>query len=199
MSRKREISPALNASVDEYFSKMPPPIQGIISVIRAEKDNDARPLPSVRLVDRSALLTPAKRAALLDFVASLVDENLTGRSDMCLQYALLIHMALKHLGITNRAVRGEAIYYADNGEEVFRWQHGWVRAGSEVIDGNTDSITENIMVPQDIKVDPYWGPIKGIPGRKLVEIDSPDSDPDITNTWWRDLEAWLQGAFRELS
>ena len=32
MQKTREISPALNASVDEYVSLMPPPVQGIIDL-----------------------------------------------------------------------------------------------------------------------------------------------------------------------
>jgi hypothetical protein len=87
MGKKREISPALNASVEEYVSQMPPPLQGIISRIRAQKESDSRSRPSASLMDKSAVLTPVKRAALLDRVAELVDENVAGRSDMCLQFA----------------------------------------------------------------------------------------------------------------
>jgi len=69
MPKKREISPALNVSADEYISLMPPPLQGIISRIRAQKESDSRAQPSMSLIDKSAMLTSGKRAALLDKVA----------------------------------------------------------------------------------------------------------------------------------
>jgi hypothetical protein len=199
MSKNREISPAVNLSADDYFARMPQPLQGIISTIRAEKEKDSRTLPSSSLLDRSAMLTAAQRTALVDKVASLVDENLTGRSDMCLQFALLLRLALNHLGLEAHAVTGTATYLSEKGRKVFAWPHGWVRAGREVIDGNVDSIFENIMVPRTVKVVPYWGPIKDIPGRSLEQNGYVEDDLDVMTTWWPKLENWLDKDFANIA
>lgn len=45
----------------------------------------------------------------LDYVPDLVDENLAGRSEMCLQFAQLIHLALSHVGMDSNAVAGTAM------------------------------------------------------------------------------------------
>jgi hypothetical protein len=198
MRERREISPAVNATANEFLSKMPSKFQGVVATIRAEKEDGKRLMPSASLIDKSAMLTPTERAGLLDYVACLVDENLVGRSEMCIQFALLVQLALSYLGIPCHAAEGEATYYSDSGDEVFRWGHAWVRSGSEVIDGNTDSLWENPMVPSTVKIAPYWGPIKGIPGRRLTEVDTPADDPDVSNLWWSDLKAWLDSDFRAL-
>ena len=195
MQKKREISPALNASVDEYVSLMPPPLQGIISRIRAQKESDSRSRPSASLIDKSAMLTRTKRAALVDKVAELVDENVAGRSDMCLQFAALLNLALRHLGFNSYAVAGNATYFSTKGKRVYSWRHGWVRVGKEVVDGNTDSITENIMVPQGVSASPYWGPIQDIPARLLEQDGSIDDDPDVIGVWWPELRDWLEKDF----
>lgn len=195
MRQKREISPAQTASAEDFFRLVPAPIRGIISTIRAEKDEGLRSVPSTALIDKSVILTSGKRAALLDFASTLVDENLTGRSDMCIQFALLIDLSLRHLGFASRAVSGEAAYFSVDGQELFRWNHAWVRIGAEVIDGNTDSIDENPMVPSLMQIPPYWGPIKGIPLRRLVEEGVPEDDADVSNIWWPDMKSWLEGTF----
>lgn len=197
-TKRREISPSPIATADEFFAMSGSEFQGIISDIRASKDDGTRPIPSATLVDRSTLLTPSKRAALLDYVADLVDENLAGRSEMCLQFAQLIHLALSHLGMDSNAVAGTAMYFSDKGEEVFRWNHAWVRVGDEVIDGNTDSMVENITVPDTVKAPPYWGPIKEIPRRRVRGYDPPPGDTDVDNEWWPRLRAWLDGEFRNI-
>ncbi len=63
------------------------------------------------LVDKSSTLTKDVREKLLDKVAALVDENVVGRSDMCLQFANLLNRALVHLKFPSRAVVGIGIYY----------------------------------------------------------------------------------------
>jgi len=160
MPAKREISPAVNLAADEYVSLIPEPLRGIISTIRAAKEADSRSRPSSALIDHSNLLTLGKRAALLDKVAELVDENVAGRSDMCLQFAALLNLAFQHLGFDSRAVSGTATYLSSKGNGIFTWHHAWVRVGREVIDGNTDSLSENIMVPNGLQAPPYWGPMK---------------------------------------
>ena len=193
--RKREISPALHISADEFAALMPAPFQGIISRIRAEKDSDSRLRPSASLIDKSEMLTHGKRAALLDKVAELVDENLAGRSEMCLQFAPLMNLALRYLGFNSYAVTGTATYFSDKGKSIFSWNHGWVRIGKEVIDGNTDSIGENVMVPKSVHADPYWGPIEDIPLRQFEQAGYVADDPDVTDVWWPDLKDWLDKDF----
>jgi hypothetical protein len=141
------------------------------------------------------MLTPGKRAALLDKVAELVDENVAGRSDMCLQFAALLSVALRHLGFESWSVSGTATYFSPKGKRVFSWDHAWVRIGKEVIDGNTDSLSENIMVPNTVHAAPYWGPIKDIPGRALQQNGNIDADKDVADVWWPDLRDWLEKDF----
>jgi hypothetical protein len=197
MPNKREISPALNASVDAYVSSRPPFIQGIISRIRAQKESDSRSLPSSALIDKSTMLTPGKRAALLDKVAELVDENVGGRSDMCLQFAGLLNLALRHLGFNSFAVTGTGTYLSAKGRRIHAWKHAWVRVGRELIDGNTDSIVENPMVPAGVQAAPYWGPVQDTPAQRSLEQDGfqVDDDPDVTGVWWPDLKDWLEKDF----
>jgi hypothetical protein len=52
---------------------------------------------------------------------------------------------------------GNAIYDDASGKEVFQWNHAWVRVGEEVIDGNVYSLVENPLVPDQVRVPPYWG------------------------------------------
>jgi hypothetical protein len=198
MQKKREISPSLNMSVEDYVSVMPPLIKGIISRIRAEKESGIRRKPSAFLIDKSAMLTPAKRAALLDKVASLVDENVAGRSDMCLQFAALLNLALRHVGFESYAVTGIATYFSAKGRRIHSWRHGWVRFRKEVVDGNTDSIPENIKIPKGVNVDPYWGPLQDIPARRLDQDQGGhvEDDADVMGIWWPDLKDWLDTDFR---
>lgn len=190
----REISPATTHSCEEYLALCPSDKRQTIVAIRAAKATDSRPLPSRLLIDRSRLLTVDARKVLVDRVAALVDENLFGRSDMCQQFAWLVSYALRELGIANYVASGTAMYFA-SGKEVFRWEHSWVRAANEVIDGNTDILDENPLVPKGIVPAPFWGPIQEIPkDRRLREAqrDVPLGDRDVTHTWWPELKLWIE-------
>jgi hypothetical protein len=81
-------------------------VNEMVEEIRGKKAAGTRPLPSTSLIDKSKSLTPGKRAALLDEIAKLTDENYAGRSEMCLQYADLLNRALNRLGINARPVVG---------------------------------------------------------------------------------------------
>jgi hypothetical protein len=107
----------------------------------------------------------------LDRVADLVDENVMGRSDMCLQLADLLNRALAYMPFPSRAVVGMAIYYDSNGNEIWRWHHAWVRVGDEVIDGNIDILAENPLVPTSVSVSPYWGPLAAKPTDRRLRED----------------------------
>jgi hypothetical protein len=169
-------------------------MQTIIARIRQEKADKVRAMPSSELIDQSQTLTSARRREILDKVASLVDENLCGRSEMCLQFADLLYRALLHLNIPARPAPGDAIYFDSSGRELFRWQHAWVRIGDEVVDGNVDSIVENPVVPAAVRVRPYWGAVRTIPSdRRLREQQGArlEPDDDVLNIWWPELRVWL--------
>jgi hypothetical protein len=111
----REISPTVGMSVDEYLN-LAPEIRPLITEIRRQKEAGERLRPSAALVDRSQMLTPECRRKLLDKIASLVDENYAGRSEMCQQFADLLHRALRgpdsswtREGQANRSAYGNAL------------------------------------------------------------------------------------------
>jgi hypothetical protein len=194
----REISPATNVSADEFLRTLPSQVRELVEEIRRQKQTGKRRKPSSLLVDRSMLLTEAHRGKLLDAVATLVDENVAGRSDMCLQFADLLYRALVHLNFPARPALGLAMYFARNGEELFRWKHAWVRIGDEVIDGNVDSLFENPVVPKTVNIAPYWGPIAQIPtDRRLREEHglSLPPDTDVSDIWWPELKSCLDISF----
>lgn len=189
----REISPAHNATVEELLGHMPEEFRAIVESIRAQKLSMARPAPSFTLVDSSVIADKALRSELLDRVAALVDENLGGRSEMCGQFALLMVLALTKLGYPARAVVGEATYFSE-GKKISSWKHAWVRVGNEVVDGNTDILFENPMIPKSIRVSPYWGPVTAIPNDRRLRQDHSlrvPEDIDVNETWWPELEQWL--------
>jgi len=74
--------------------------------IRRQKEAGERLQPSASLIDRSQMLTKEFREKLLNKAAELVDENYAGRSEMCLQFADLLHRALMHLQFPSRGVVG---------------------------------------------------------------------------------------------
>jgi len=186
-------------TANDFLRLAPTDAQVIAREIRRQKEARSRPLPGAKLIDRSSLLLKPQREKLLNIIAGLVDENLFGRSEMCIQFADLLQRALSHIGLPARFVRGTAIYYRDN-QEVFRWDHSWVRVGVEVIDGNTDSLAENPLVPPTVSAPPYWGPVTEVPPeRRLREGPGGTAPPDrdVAELWWPDLLAWLRGEFGE--
>ena len=195
----REISPAENMSVDEYMSLgLASEALAFIARIRKQKADRSRPRPSTTLIDSSKLLTHADRTKLLDRVASLVDECLFGRQNMCMQFADLLSRALDHLGLPAKPVAGVAKYYVD-GVEIWQWKHAWVRVGREIVDGNVDSLDENPMVPSEVDVAPYWGPISETPGDRRLHQRRDwafSEDTDVDETWWPELLCWLDGDYK---
>src|SRR6185312_17226029 len=158
----REISPSSSHDCEEFLRLASPMATQIAQQIREQKRLGARPLPSAAFIDQSNILQAAQRAKLLDHVAVLVDENLFGRSEMCEQFAALLAKSLHLLGHPAQVASGECSYFRD-GVVAFTWQHYWVRIGAEVIDANTDCLTENPAVPTGICPRPYWGPIRNTP------------------------------------
>jgi hypothetical protein len=189
----REFSPAVGISVDEWLN-LAPEIKPRIMEIRRQKEAGERLRPSMSLLDRSGILTPKSRMALLDRIAALVDENYAGRSEMCQQFADLLHRALSYMQFPSRGVMGTAIYYDNEGDEIFRWNHAWVRVGEEAIDGNVDLLLENPMVPTKVRVPPYWGPITEVPKDRRLREDQGAAlppDVDVEGSWWPELKAWI--------
>ena len=117
----REISPAVGMSVDDWMRFASADAKGIVEEVRRQKREGLRPRPLVSLIDRSALMTETHRKKLLDAVASLVDENYAGRSEMCFQFADLLHRALSRLKFPSRPAVGVATYYGTKGEQIFYW------------------------------------------------------------------------------
>ena len=188
----REISPAVNLSCEELLA-IAPNTKPKVGQIRAQKLAGIRILPSSSIEDLSSVLDTTLRAALLDRVATLVDENLFGRSEMCQQFALLLGRALVYKGLPAKVVAGEAVYY-NKGLKVFSWRHAWVCVETEAIDGNVDSLWENPAVPSNVRCRPYWGPIKQIPVDRKLRRDhtaTVPADPDVEAFWWPELEQWL--------
>jgi hypothetical protein len=193
----REISPAIGVSVDDWVKRLPAEARLIVEEIRSQKQAGTRQGPAATLIDRSAIMTKPMRDKLLDAVAALVDENYAGRAEMCLQFAALLQRALSHLNFPSRAAAGTAIYYGAKGEEIWRWQHAWVRIGNEVIDGNVDCLAENPLVPKAVSVAPYWGPIAEVPADRRLrdEQRTPPPDVDVDDIWWPELRDWLDKEF----
>ncbi|WP_221075015.1 hypothetical protein [Agarivorans aestuarii] len=185
----REISPAENATAEEFLQVAYPEQRKIAERIRKQKQNGERTLPSATLVDDSVLLNHEFRKALIDKVASLVDENLFGRSEMCQQFAMLLSLALNHIGIYSKVMLGKATY--SNG---FSWVHYWVATKDEIVDANTDSMAENPVVPNGLTPPPYWGSMFNVPkDRKLKPKSNAKTprDTDVKDIWWPELKEWV--------
>lgn len=187
-------------TVEEVLAIGNDTMRELVSLIRIQKKAGTRPLPSMKLVDKADCLSQHQRRALLDKVATLVDESVFGRAEMCLQFADLLHRALLQLHIPAKLTLGLAIYYSGD-REIFRWQHAWVRIGKHVIDGNTDCILEHPPAPREITSPPFWGPIREVPPERYLREDRGalfPGDPDVENVWWPELVDWLQKEFPKL-
>ena len=62
----REISPALNVSVDDYIKMLPAEAKRIVEEIRCQKREGTRRRPSLTLIDRSAVMTQPMRGKLIE-------------------------------------------------------------------------------------------------------------------------------------
>ena len=190
----REISPSISHSCDEFLKLVPPAASILVSQIREQKRSGNRPVPSSVLIDQSTVLDSATRRQLIDRIALLVDENLFGRSEMCEQFAVLLTRALQFFELPAQLTSGDCSYYI-NGSVLFSWTHYWVRIGAEVIDVNTDVLSENPAVPNLIRPLPYWGPIQETPADRRLRgqvVKNIPLDPDVEHIWWPELEAWLK-------
>lgn len=145
--------------------------ESVLQSIRHQKEFGTRPKPSQRCVLGESAIPQETRAQLLDFIASLVDENWAGRSEMCVPFAVLLRDAVREMGFDAIAVFGEATYFnpSDNTQK-FTWNHAWVLiSDTEIVDGNVDSIVENPYLDPNsgIKPAPFWGPMSELPGDRI--------------------------------
>lgn len=192
----REVSSVTGMSVDECFQQCDEFLKPLVLSIRAQKKAGKRPRPSAALLGISKTFTSAQRKQLLDKIALLVDENWSGRADMCKQFAYLLSRALKNRGFTEVAVvSGKATYLDKSGKELYTWEHCWVRVNDDLIDGNADALAENPYIPRGLHVKPYWGEFTQLPqDRKLDEHlrGETEADSDVDNIWWPELENWIE-------
>ncbi|HEY9684079.1 MAG TPA: lasso peptide biosynthesis protein [Oculatellaceae cyanobacterium] len=190
----RIVTDVVGLSFDEILPKLPPEKRAFVQLVLERRKTRTRPKPSKKLLDRSTLLSAQKRARLIDQVASLVDENMYGRSNLCFQFAELIQKALTHSGLPAKAVVGMARYLDRQETMLFEWKHAWVECGDEVIDGNVDILSENPFVPRTVSVRPYWGRLSELPKDRTLEplrLSLP-YDNDVETKWWPDLKTWWQ-------
>ena len=192
----REILPIEGVSSKDLFNSLPSVIQKKVLIIREEKGNDIRTLPTGSLIDKSELLDKEKRNKLLNKVAKLVDENIFGRSEMCMQFACLLAKWLQHLGIKAKYEDWNCEYF-NNWKKIFEWNHAWVRVWKEIIDWNIDSSIENPLFPENLKIQSYWWPMNQAPSdRRFHKNHNCDfNDTDIEKHWWPDLKKWLNENF----
>lgn len=190
----REILPIDGINSTEYMSMHSTATKELILDIRQQKQTASRPKPSTYLIDRSTILSSESRCKLLDKAAELVDENITGRSDMCWQFAQLLSNALNFLNCPAKVVIGTAMYLDSKGRKVYQWEHAWVRSGKEVIDANVDILIENPMVPKHISIAPYWGPINLTPKDRTLKPNNALTlpfDSDVESLWWPEYRDWI--------
>lgn len=171
--------------------------------VQREKELGTRPKPSQRCIFGKSALPKAKRAELLDLVASLVDENWAGRSEMCIYFAVLLRDALRVIGISADAVWGEATYFhPDNPAHKFTWNHAWVLIWEEeIVDGNIDSIVENPALDSELEIQPYsfWGSVSQLPGdRTFVRKGTISEEWEAQNMDRDTLYAWRNRLGQEL-
>ena len=190
-----EVSPVVGISADEYVKRLvaqKAPSLSLLRRIREEKARAVRPRPSAHLIGEAIRPPRELRARLLDKVADLVDENVFGRSEMCLHFATLLAKALRLQGITAESKKGRARYIKLDGQ-WFTWDHAWVEYDDCVVDGNVDTMRENPLVDNGVDPPPFWGRSDEIPDNRQYDFSSCvpwDGDEDV-EAWWPLLAEWL--------
>ena len=160
--------------------------------IRNEKKNKTRKKPSSNLLTNGDFISIELRKYIVDKCAEFVDENKYGRSDMCIQYGVLIKYMLKNYANVDSKIMEGKVKYKGKGKD-FVWDHVWVETlNGYFIDGNVDSMYENISVPKGINPSSYWGLLTEIPDdREIItkkEMSKQDeieliSDMDEVGKW----------------
>lgn len=185
-----EVIPYEGVTVNQFEERIALDIKSsaILCKIRTEKSKGIRLLPSSRIIIKSGCIPIEEIKWLVDYTASLVDENAFGRSDMCLQFAWLVSEYLNfkyHLDA--KPIQG-IVRYSSQGN-VFEWSHAWVKFGDIIIDSNIDSAKENPKVPGWIDPRPYWGVSNEFPaknGKMIKPINLIDFSNDQDSINWKE-------------
>ena len=145
--------------------------------VLADKKNGVEHKPSLLLIDKSHLLTSDKRKTIIDIAAKYVNQNIYGRNEMCLQFAILVKFLLKEEGISSKIIEGKAKY--SNGNLKHEWNHFWlVTENNDLIDGNIDSLPDNPNPPEGLRPLNYWGALSEIPNDRLLLPNKEFSEQD---------------------
>jgi len=150
----------------------------LLSKISEERKLGKRPKPSENVCLGKSRFSDKNRKVYIDTVAQIIDNNLTGRSTMCVYFAILLADVLRQHGFDSKAFIGKATYWSSDKKDEFFWDHAWVVVGEEIVDCNVDSMSENPKVPNSIRPVNYWGP-----RNKLPEDRSFVPDKEIDEKW----------------
>ncbi len=149
-----------------------------------ERKEGTRKRPSSNLIinnEADSKLTSATKMEFLDFVAEIVDHNVTGRSTKGVEFARLLSFILGSLGFKITVVLGIATYF--DGNNNFSWKedesgytHGWVLfEDNELIDGNADSMNENPYFGAGLNPSAFWGSVNNIPSDRIFVSHSSET------------------------
>lgn len=190
-----EVSPWVGGDPDEVLANTPEALKKLRQ-IRYQKNRRSRALPSARLIIIAAPGDGNFHGALLDRVAQLVDKNAFGRSEMCTQFAVLLARALNQMGISARAVHGNASYQATTGGWKTWTDHAWVvTERGELIDGNIDSVSENPVMGDGLRPNSFWGPVDQCPVDRRFptgeNVTLAEGDVGDVENWWNQLREWM--------
>ena len=171
--------------------------EGVLE-IKDQKKNGTRAKPSAHLIDKSNLLTPENRKAIIDIAAKNVDENWCGRAEMCQQFAMVAKYLLKFEGVNSKIITGDAEYF--DSELKYNWDHFWLTTDDgELIDCNIDSLPENPFAPKKLRPFNYWGPVTDVPKDRTYTAKNEFTDQDEQDLEKGDNETviWKQQALAE--
>lgn len=167
----------------------------MLSKIFEERKRGIRPKPSEHVYLKTSQVSDKIRKAYIDVVAEIVDNQLTGRSTMCVYFAILLGDLLKKMNINTKVITGKTTYWSSDKKDKFVWDHAWVEIDNEIIDCNVDSMSENPKVPDSIRPINYWGLKNSLPKDRLFipdrEIDEDwikkDTDVEALRKWREQL------------
>ena len=82
----------------------------LLSKILEERKSGKRPKPSEHVYLGKSRFSDKNRKLYIDVVAAIIDNDLTGRSTMCVYSAILLADILKNLGAKPKVITGKATY-----------------------------------------------------------------------------------------
>ena len=137
--------------------------------IKEQKAKNERPLPSTKLFSLGEIPPRAVRNLVLDVAAQFTDRYSEGRGRQGPLFAAFARAVLETQGVASEVVIGWARYLVPE-QTPFEWDYAWLETELEVIDGNSDTLNENPMVPETLIRTPYWGPRERVHDRQLTKI-----------------------------